>query len=446
MLIEFSVGNFRSFKEPVALSMVATKAVSIDARVDAENVFSADKNLRLLKSAVIYGANNSGKSNLIDSLRFMRQWVLRSSRDSQVDEPIPVEPFALSEQTLNEPSFFEIVFISQGKQYRYGFRLTSRRVIEEWLYYVPSAREALLFQRHESDIRVMSAFREGKDLSDKTRPNALFLSVVAQFNGAISGQILHWFRDLGIISGLTDIDRSRTEELLDSPEDHARLLHLLKILDLGFDEMRVEQQEAPSTAAMQERATHVYATDTGLLRPGKGGKLARPQATLMTVHIRNDGRETFFDLDKQESEGTKKLVALAGVLLTTLDQGGILIIDELDGRLHPLLTRRIIQLFHSNTANPHNAQLIFATHDTNLLTSRLFRRDQIWFTEKDAEQSTKLYSLVEFKLGGAKVRNDASFEKDYITGRYGAIPFIGDLREFNSMLKPEGIGDSHGQA
>lgn len=442
MLLEFSVGNFRSFKDPVTLSLVATRAVSVDARVDTENVFSPDKSLRLLKSAVIYGANNSGKSNLIEALRFMRQLVIRSSRDSQADDPIPVEPFALSEQTLSEPSFFEIIFISQGKQYRYGFRLTSKRIIDEWLYYVPSVREARLFERQESGIRVMSAFREGRDLKDKTRPNALFLSVVAQFNGSIAGQLLHWFRDLRLISGLTDIDRSRTEELLDTPEDHARLIHLLNVLDLGFDEVHVEHQETPVANRLQELASYMYTPEPIALPVSNDRKPQRRQTSLKTLHHRNDGRETLFDLDKQESEGTKKLVALAGLFLTALDKGGILIVDELDGRLHPLLTRRIIQLFNSNSMNPRNAQLVFATHDTNLLTNRLFRRDQIWFTEKDLEQSTKLYSLVEFSLGGAKVRNDASFEKDYITGRYGAIPFIGELNEFESLLKKEGSGDN----
>jgi uncharacterized protein len=446
MLLEFTVGNYRSFKEPMTFSMVAAKVVASKRHkdVDENNVIDSIKGRHFLKSAAIYGANSSGKSNLIKALQFMRRFVLRSSREGQADDLISVEPFALDDMTLREPSHFEVVFIHRGKQYRYGFEATSQRVTAEWLYHVPAAREVRLFEHRGDEFKLSDGFREGKDLGTKTRPNALFLSVVAQFNGATAIEVLRWFRELQILSGLEDTTRRDTERLLELTSGRERVAGFLRALDLGFDDILVEQYEAqipeeqPVTVqmALGDRFTNADRLSVSE-KKGDDGKYVVSRKIIKTVHRKGPSDETTpFNMDQQESEGTRKLFALAGLLLDTLDKGRTLVVDELDARLHPLLTQKIIELFNSRENNRHNAQLIFATHDTNLLTNRLFRRDQIWFVEKDRSQATQLYSLVEFKVKNAKVRNDASFEKDYINGRYGAIPFVGDLEGFIQGLQP----------
>lgn len=414
MLIEFSVGNYRSFKETVIFSMVAAKLKAKDQSLDEQNVFNANGDLNLLKSAAIYGANASGKSNFIQALTFMRSFILNSSKETQVEEFINVEPFRLTVETETKPSFFEIVFMLEGKKYRYGFEVNSRQVVSEWLFYSPKTKEAKLFTRDESRTSFSNNFKEGKGIAEKTRDNALFLSVVAQFNGSIAQQVLGWFRKFGITSGLLDREnREYALERFQENESKLEIIQLIQKLDLGIDDIQLEQSKTGGLSFSVGILGWIVPTGNNV--------------SIRTLHKKYDtnGRQIsteLFDLDENESDGTRKLFSLSGLLLDVLKQGKIIIIDELDARLHPLITSAIIRLFNYKETNPNNAQLIFTTHDTNLLSNTIFRRDQIWFAEKNKQGATSLYSLAEFK-----VRNDASFEKDYIQGRYGAIPFIGDF-------------------
>ncbi len=436
MLIEFSVGNFRSFKDIVTFSMVAANISAKYKEIDENNVFSVDKDLSLLKSAALYGANASGKSNLIAAIRFMRQFVLTSSRDTQVTETINVDSFRLSLETEEKPSFFEMVFLLNSKRYRYGFEVTTQRVTSEWLYYVPTIREAKLFERSLDDVKTTNAFKEGRGLTDRTRSNALFLSVVAQFNGEIAQSVLRWFNNLNVSTGLNDIsDMMHALARFENTKYQNDIIEFIKKLDLGIDHIQIEKSRI-DTLKLPESTPEELAQFFKLVE-GIGVE----QTIVRTTHKKysTDNYELsseIFDLDRNESEGTKKLFALAYPILHSLRNGRILIIDELDARLHPLITCEIIRLFNSKETNPHNAQLVFTTHDTNLLNNKLFRRDQIWFTEKSKYGFTQLYSLVEYKSedDGTKVRNDASFERDYIEGRYGAIPFIGN---FQSLIEDE---------
>jgi uncharacterized protein len=434
MLIEFTVGNFRSFKEPVTLSMVAAKLKARDPKVNENNTIKVDDDLTLLTSAAIYGANASGKSNLISALRFMRNFVLGSSRDTQVAEAIEVDNFKLSTETEDKPSFFEVVFIAQGVQYRYGFEANRERIISEWLFYVPKNRESRLFIRKEKEIECARSFKEGKGLEEKTRANALFLSVVSQFNGITATAVLLWFKKLGIISGLNDAGyRGYTVKQFENNEFREEILRIVKSLDLGILDVQVDKPAdvktptAPvftiSVEAPEDMAESVQRRLEKLFGPGS----VKPMA-IQTVHTKYDQNgkpvsQQFFDLGINESEGTQKVFFLTGPLINTLSNGRVLLIDEMEARMHPLITREIIGLFNSLETNPKRAQLIFTTHDTNLLSKDTFRRDQIWFIEKDGVGASHLYSLAELK-----VRNDASFETDYVQGRYGAIPFLGDLR------------------
>jgi len=419
MLIEFIVGNYRSFKDPVTFSMVAAKLRAKDKTLDENNVFPLTDKISLLKSCAIYGANASGKSNLVEAFRFMRRFVLSSATGMQVDEPINIERFRLSTETENEPSFFETVFYVEDKRYRYGFTLDKQKIHLEWLYHVPKVKEANLFYRKGDEFELSGTFREGKRLQDKTRDNALFLSVVAQFNGAISQTVLRWFRELEVKYGIGDIDREITIDGLEDEILRERIIAFVKQMDLGIDDIEIKRPEM---------ASYIVKSSAKFEDSPEFEDYWVPFPTISTIHKRYNSNKiedssASFDLDENESEGTQKLFDLAGPILNILQNGRTLVIDELDARLHPLITEAIIQLFNSNETNPNNAQLVFTTHDTNLLSNELFRRDQIWFTEKDKYGATDLYSLAEFK----KIRNDASFEKDYITGRYGAIPFIGGL-------------------
>ncbi|MEH1921874.1 AAA family ATPase [Nostoc sp.] len=428
MLIEFSVGNYRSFKEQVTFSMVAANLVAKDKKLDENNVFEIDDDLKLLKSAAIYGANASGKSNLATALGFMRWFMINSSKETQSTEKIGIERFKLSTETEDKPSFFEIVFLINGKRYRYGFEATIEKVVSEWLFDVPKIKETRLFERKLNKISVSKRFK-ADGIQQKTRHNALFLSVSAQFNVQIAQKILDWLTNrVALISTLNDIGyRGYTVSCLMDNENKDEIFQLLKKLDLGFSDVKVEESEITADSLPKELPDELK----NLILKNVEGKLSSVQ----TIHQKFDGKGSLvsteiFNLDEQESEGTKKVFALAGPLVDTLKNSKVLIVDEFDARIHPLISRAIVELFNSNETNPNNAQLIFMTHDTNLLNNKLFRRDQIWFTEKNRYGATDLYSLAEYN-----VSNDASFESDYIQGRYGAIPYIGNL---NHLINSHG--------
>ena len=428
MLIEFSVSNYRSFKDEVSFSMVASSLKERSAELNENNIFAAHGGIELLKSAAIYGANASGKSNLIGAIHFMVGFVRNSHKSSDPTGGIDVEPFRLSTQTEDEPSSFEIIFITEGKRYRYGFEVTNERVETEWLYVAPKVRESRLFERTEDEIKLGDKFKgEGRDLIERTRPNALFLSVVAQFDGETAQEVLSWFRSLGIATSLSHLTmgmRIFTESMLDDKDSAQAIGSLIKRLDLGIDDLQIEKRVSPPEPLPQEAPEELRtALEPFLKLVGE-----QEQTTVRTIHhkVDDEGRlveSELFYLDRHESEGTKKLFSLSGPLIDTLKSGDVLIIDELDARLHPLLTRKVVSLFNDPEQNRNNAQLVFVIQDTNLLDNQLMRRDQIWFVEKDRQGASYLYSLAEFK-----VRNDAPFEKDYIQGRYGAIPFLGGMR------------------
>lgn len=432
MLIEFSTANYRSFRDQVTFSMVASSTKSKSEKLNHNNLFPVTDKLRLLTSAAIYGANASGKSNLLAAIAFMRRFVLYSQKGIEPTGGIDVEPFLLSTHTVDKPCFFEVAFVQDNRRYRYGFEVTAQRVEAEWLYRIgnsPRARESLLFEREGEQITLGEKFREGKDLQEKTRPNALFLSVVAQFNGEIAQQVTGWFRSCNTISGLSD-----TTLLLYTLHQFEKqagqpIVELLRGWDV--DILDVEVQKALNPSGVSLPLTMPEELRQAIL-PMMELAQNKEQLTAQAAHRVYDeqgapANTLVWDLQAHESEGTQKLFALSGPLLDTLGQGRVLIVDEMDARLHPLLTREIIKLFNSPQTNPNHAQLIFATHDTNLLDNRLLRRDQIWFVEKDQQGASQLYSLVEFKIDNKHVRNDASYEKDYIQGRYGAIPYLNPL-------------------
>lgn len=420
MLIEFEVGNYLSFAEPVALSMLAAKALK-----DSPDNYRQDPIVGgVLTSAAIYGANASGKSNFFKAVRFARSMILGSSKDTQADEPIPVEPFKLAEEYQVKPGHFQFVFSLGSEVYRYGFDTDSSQIHKEWLFLVRKRSEVNLFLREFQDITITKAFSEGNGLESRTRRNALFLSVAAQFNGEIAGKIVEWARRLTILERGADPGGVQRTSILRDTELRDEMLRLLRTADLGISDLKVEEQ-AISDVFVNAKMTDAQRED---LVAFFGPNLISVKA----MHTKyRDGQPdglVEMDFDSEESLGTQLFLTLGGFILRGLRDGATLFADELDTSLHPLLVLALVRLFHSHETNKLGAQLIFSTHDTNVLSYGGLRRDQIWFTEKKRCQDTDLYSLAEVKQTTGKVRKDASYEKDYLKGRYGAIPYLGDLQ------------------
>ena len=398
MLVNFTFKNFRSFKNEMTLSMEAAPIQELSDAV----VKSCDE--ELLPVAVMYGANSSGKSNVLKALKAMRDVLLNSVRLNPKDR-LDAEPFSLDLTSGGEPTSFEIQFTLNGSRFRYGFDYTAEAIIAEWLYEKrPGEREFELFLRSGNDFKISKTrFAEGLGKQSATPDNRLFVSLVAQLNGKVSQAILDWFSNIDYMSGMDGKGYAgKTLEMLFLKQNGAsEITRFFEETNLGFMELDVEPENGDEKKMKSETVHRLYDADGN------------------DVGIRR------FPTEKMESEGTKKIIEIAGPIFDAILNGKILIVDELDAKLHPFLTRKIISLFMDKGINSKGAQLIFATHDTNLLNIQYLRRDQIWFTEKDKSDSTDLYSLVEFRDdAGNKVRNDRNIEKDYINGRFGAIPFM----------------------
>ena len=420
MLVNFTVKNYRSFKEERTFSMEASSIEEHEASVIKAG------NQRLLPLTIIYGANSSGKSNLIMALGVMRHVVKESVRLNESD-PLLYDPFALDEISRSAPTLFEAQFIQGENRYRYGFEYTKKEIVSEWLYENRLGEEEVeLFVRSKDVIEVSEkAFPEGRGKEDLTNANRLFLSLVAQLKGEKSNVVMACVGECNMVSGIeTERYENFTFEMFMehlNGADEAQTF--FKELQLGFNSFSVKKTDItteklaslPELKRQQvekEMSTHTFVE------------------AITTHNIYNeDGqvlREDDFYSDDMESDGTKKVIELSGPIFDTLINGKTLIVDELDAKLHPLLTRNIVLLFMDPERNKHGAQLIFATHDTNLLDLSVLRRDQIWFAEKDRVESTDIYSLVEFEEDGQEEPNNKhDIERDYIRGRYGAIPFIG---------------------
>jgi AAA15 family ATPase/GTPase len=419
MVIDFNVGNFLSFYE--------TKKLSFEAKGISElknNVIKTGKH-KLLRSAVVYGANSSGKSNLVKALDRMRDCILNSVKLNDSDL-LDYTPFLLSENSENEPTYFEITFLDKETRFRYGFEYNQSEIINEWLYVGNNEKNEIpLFIRTVDGIGVGDKFEEGLGKEKSTNSNRLFVSLVAQLGGNISKQIIEWFRSYNVLSGLDHKDYNGfTLRMLHKKLDGCNeSLSLFKKLKLGFNDIQVTESEFNPLELPDNLPNNIK---NKLVKEMAG----KTMVSLKTVHNKYDKKGNIIDtvlLDKDdnESEGTNKIIDLSGPIFDSLIFGQLLVLDELDAKLHPLITTHIVNIFNNSITNPNNAQLFFATHDTNLLSADLFRRDQIWFTEKNAKEETDLYSLYEFNLpDGSKVRNDSNLEKNYVRGRYGAIPFI----------------------
>lgn len=419
MLVNFRVNNFKSYKADAEFTFLADPI----KEYDETHVFT-HSDVRLLHSAALFGANAGGKSNLVSALATLRKLVLRSAKESQSGDKLPMDSFRLSTGTEGKPSEFEIEFFLGERYVQYGFAADKDHIIKEWLRVRKraSTKSATFFERHEQHFKIGSFFKEGEKLTELTRPNALFISVAAQFNAKIAMDIVQWFRNLKILSGYDDSCRGFTlNQVSENKVIRSRVEKLLKIADIGIERVDVEKEIITKDNVPESMPDWLK------------NEIFKEKATISTFnasafHRRFDDKKTYidmieFDLDKDESKGTEKLFNLAGPLLNSLDQGHVLVIDELDARLHPRLVIEIIKMFHSPQTNPNHAQLLFTTHNTRLLAEDLLRRDQVWFAEKNRYGESELYSLLDIDEPNIR-RNDASFEKNYLLGKYGAVPGI----------------------
>lgn len=424
MIIQFSVRNFKTFKEKSTLSFIAS---NYDRTVrEEENVVDCPRfNLRILKSAVLFGANASGKSKFFDALMFMSDFVEASSKETKKGQKIPVEPFRLNTSTAKESSEFEIMFLHKNEIFRYGFEVDSNKVHAEWLYHRPKTKEIEIFYREgQSFANHSRSFTKGNTLvkEDLVRPNALMLSVAAQFNDKRSGDVQEWFDSIRGLSGLNEDNyQGYTMSKTKDPKIKERIIGMMQSADLGISD--IELLHIGVDSLPKDLPKKIKETIIQDILEGKKEYYADALTTHRVYNkLNNHVAEVKFSMDDEESSGTKKFFALTGPILDVLENGYILVVDELDSKLHPNMVCAIVALFNSKELNKNNAQLIFNTHDTNLLSSGLFRRDQIWFAQKDRYGAAKIYSLSDFK--SSEVRSNEQFESNYLDGKYGAVPFL----------------------
>lgn len=420
MLLEFTVENYRSFCGKKTLVMEADKAIKESIET---NVFEADK-YSLLHSLALYGANSSGKSNLVSAMHTMKRCVLHSVKLND-NEELDYDPFLLLKGN-DRPTMFEIVFIKGNFCYRYGFRYNLERIVDEWLFRktTPRSKEKMMFVRNVEGICVDETnFPEGYGYEEKTNDNRLFLSLCQQLGGEISRLVISWFQsDFNVISGLNNQQYRMYSKMFFHKKESVSedAMDFLRKLKLGFENIHTHEEEpnVPSDLPAELRA---------LFQKESQGKKNIELDSIHNLYTDkgNVSGTVNFSFEERESSGTNKLFDLSGPIFETLYTGATLVVDELDAKMHPLISQYIIGLFNNPETNPSNAQLVFTTHDTHLLSRRILRRDQIWFTEKDAKEQTDLYSLMDIVLpDGTKPRNDANYERNYIAGRYGAIPYI----------------------
>ena len=422
MLIEFTVANFRSFKAPQTFSLV--KASKTRKEQVQSNSFQPPGvgNPELLHSAAIYGPNAAGKSNLIRALQTMVRLV-KESAGLQPGDELAVTPFRLDATSEQAPSEFEVVCIAEGVRYQYGFTATRERVIEEWLLAYPKGRPQRWFGRVWDAEAKRYDWEMGQSLSgqkqlwrESTRGNALFLSTAVQLNSEQLQPLFEWFSSTLRTTKVGGWSEAYTAALCQDAEKRTQVLDFLQAADLDIQDVQVEKQRFDADnlpAELPEFLKQQLVKDLGdkdLLR-------------INTTHQDTNGRTVTFPF-ADESDGTRKLFAFAGPWLDSLEHGRVLFIDELHDNLHPNLVRFLVELFHDPQTNPHNAQLVFTTHETSILSQEVFRRDQIWFCEKDQEQATTLVPLTDFSPRTGR----ENLELSYLAGRYGALPYIRKLK------------------
>jgi len=411
MLIDFSFNNYLSFADETSFSMVAANTVK---ECESNNVWkNSDSTLRLLKSAAIYGANGSGKSTVVSAMADFRSLVLFSFINEGLVATICKKFFQFSTNGREKPVSMQMIFMMNNTRYRLGFQLKDGEIMTEWLFALQegSVKESYCFKRKQSEIKVNTRIFKGSNgIAPKTRRDSLFISTCAQFNVGIAMEVKNWFaKRFNILSGQDDTIAYTAEIFMHDNEIRENIIKMVNLIDSNIKDINVNER------SVDEKEIQVE-------------KQSTKKVEIFTNHNVYSGDETVGNIAipfEAESLGTIRMFSFLGPWFDTLRNGGILIIDDFGMSLHTKLSIEFLKLF-SEVANTEDcAQLIITTHDTNILRKDLLRRDQIWFTEKNEQGVSDLYSLVEYKINQTtSVRNDASFSKDYLLGKYGAVPYF----------------------
>ena len=418
MLIEFSVTNYRSIREKQTLSMAASKYYG---ELKDQNCFNSGiPGLpQLVRSAVIYGPNASGKSNLLLALSFMQYMVESSAKEIQAGEKLDFYPFQLDRASKDKESEFEVLFIEDGVRYQYGFAVNKARVMREWLIAYPGRRPQRWFDREYNRKTKMDAYEFGprfmggrlrQDWKSATRGNALFLSVAVQFNSEQLMPVFNWFQKrLRVLSPNFTLDPGYTARVCETEEEKKKVIKFMNAADLSISDIRVIKKKFTPDELPKDMPSALKEH----YRKELEGKELR-EVKFMHKNVETSEMVSFDPED--ESDGTTNLFAFAGPWLDVLGHDKVLFVDEIDSSLHPLIVHQLVRLMHQSSGK---AQLVFTTHDTTILSQNIMRRDQVWFIEKDKHNASKLYPLSDFKA-----REKEALERGYLRGRYGAIPFI----------------------
>ena len=417
MLVEFRVANFRSMREEQVLSLVASKDA---AQLKTNCVESGVKAVpHILRSGVVYGANASGKSNLIKAIQYMRGVVVESAALIQPGQTFSVQPFRLDSKSAELPTTFEVTFLLDRVRYQYGFSITSQRIVAEHLLVYKAFKPQKWFERRFDEETGKDVYEFGPALKGQknvwevaTRANSLFLSMAVQLNSDALRPVFNWFQNqLVIINEVTPLTPQFSVEMIKNLSRKKEICDFLVAADISISDIDVITTKSSGQVLRFDLAVGKSEVATEEIEDNQ-----------IKFHHLTDAGAATFDLN-EESSGTRNLFFLAGPILDILEKGIVLVVDELDTSLHTLIVREIVRLFHDPQMNVAGSQLIFTTHDTALLdTFGLFRRDQIWFVEKDNDQSSTLYSLLEFSP-----RKGEALERNYLQGRYGGIPVFSHI-------------------
>ena len=387
MLIEFRVKNFRSLRDEQTLSLVADKDKSLQESNTMPSGIKAAPTL--LRSMAIFGPNAGGKSNLIKALQFMRAVVAESASVMQPGQAFHTQSFRFEATSVAQPTEFDVSFVLDGIRYQFGFALTAQRITREYLLVYKAFKPQLWFERYFDE-------ESGKDLYDfgtglkgpksvwegVTRPNALFLSMAVQLNSEQLQPVFAWFvKQLAIFNEITPLGQHFSIEMLRKPEGKRAICDFLTSADISISDIEVVTRKVSGQAVHFDMAAEKTEV-----------RNEEQEVHELLFHHVTDHGEAVFSLG-DESMGTRNLLFLTGPVLEILDKGMVLVVDELGSSLHPLLVRRLVELFQNSRFNKKGAQLIFTSHDTSLLDQDLFRRDQIWFVEKDRDQAVPVIRL-----------------------------------------------------
>ena len=420
MLVQFSVANFKSIKDPQTLSLVASKGKEVaDNQTFDVSHSGGGSGLKLLPAVGIYGANAAGKSNLLEALHTMRVIIMWSTQQQHRKSLLAATPFRLDPATRNAPTEFEVIFIAEGVRYQYGFSVTPERIVDEWLLAYPKNRPQDWLSREWDEKEKKHQWHLGASLvgekklwQKSTREDALFLSTAAQLNSQQLGPVFDWFQKTMRIAGASGWASEFSASLCDTRKGKEEILEFLKFADLGIDNIQFTKEIFDPETIHKILPKSVR---DNLAKIMEGEEVLKAQM----IHRDTEGKPIAFDIEV-ESDGTQKVFSLAGPWIDTLAKSRVLFVDELHNSMHPKLVEHLVSLFNNKKTNPNNAQLIFTTHETSILNQETLRRDQIWFCEKDESQATRIYPLSDFRPRTGR----ENLELMYLSGRYGAVPYI----------------------